>query len=262
MIYITGDTHGEFSKLSNTNWPVSTYMTREDYIIVTGDFGLIFNPVQTKDEIWWTKWIAGKPWTLLFVDGNHDNHPKLNDLPRELKFGSDVGIVSDSIFHLRRGEIYTIEGRTFLAFGGAASIDKVYRTPGVSWWPEEIPSYAEMDHCLNIIEKNSYHVDIILAHTCPDPIAPIIAGYRGLHLHEDPTQKMLNHITTVCEFSHYFCGHFHVNMDYGRYHFLYTKIVDLDVVIGEYNNGDRKGWPCDDDGRSVNETDFQYQDTD
>ena len=236
MIYVTGDTHGNFSRLSNKNWKQGKELNKEDYVIVMGDFGLIFNPVMTKDELYWIKWLDGRPWTTLFIDGNHDNHPKLNELPRDLKFGAEVGIVSDSIFHLRRGEIYTIEGKTFLAFGGAASTDQGSRRMGISWWPDEVPNYTEMDHCTKSIEKHGYKVDVILSHTCPDSIAPIIAGYRGIHSYEDPTQMMLHHIITTCEFDHYFCGHFHINMDYDKYHFLYERIANLDEVIERYNN--------------------------
>ena len=250
-VFLTGDTHGVFSRLSNKNWKQSKDLTKEDYVIILGDCGLIFNPVMTNDELYWKKWLDGKPWTTLYICGNHDNHPKLNDLPRDLKFGAEVGSISDSIFHLRRGEIYTIEGRTFLAFGGATSIDRESRTTGVSWWPEEVPSYTEMDHCLDSINDHNHKVDVILAHTCPQSIAPIIAGYRGLHLHDDPTQKMLNHITTVCEFDHFFCGHFHLNMDYKNYHFLYERIANLDEVIERYNSED-----------TGTDFTFQYQDTD
>jgi hypothetical protein len=227
MIFITGDTHGEFSKLSNTNWPISTLLTRDDYIIVTGDAGLIFHPVQSKDEIYWTKWISKKPWNLLMIDGNHENHPKLNQLPREEKFGGIVGKIADNIYHLRRGEIYEIEGKKILTFGGAASIDKAYRTDGISWWAEEVPNYADMENCYRSMEKHNNSVDYIIAHTCPQALAPVIAGRRGSIAFDDPTQRMLDHITSGCTFRHFFCGHWHEDVSYGNYHFLYNKIANL-----------------------------------
>ena len=39
MFYITGDTHGQLSRLLNID---DTYLTKEDYIIVLGDFGFIW----------------------------------------------------------------------------------------------------------------------------------------------------------------------------------------------------------------------------
>jgi len=234
-LFITGDCHGNFSRFSNTNWPVSTYLTRDDYIIITGDCGLLYYPTPTPEEIWWTKWLTKKPWTLLYVDGNHENHPKLAALPQEQMFGGTVGKVAENIFHLRRGEIYEIAGKKILTFGGAASTDKAYRIEYVSWWPEEIPNYAEMEHCRDSIEKHNYRVDYIIAHTCPQALAPILAARRGLALIDDPTQRMLDHITSACRFDHYFCGHFHEDVDYGQFHFLYTHILNTgeltDVVV-------------------------------
>jgi len=233
MIYITGDTHGEFSKLSEVNWPESAYLTRDDYIIVTGDFGLIFNPIPSKNEIYWMEWLNEKPWTLLFIDGNHDNHPMLNALPREEKFGGVVGKVSDNIYHLRRGEVYVIDGIKILTFGGAASIDKAHRIEGISWWADELPSYADTNNCAVNLEKHNRTVDIIIAHTCPQSLAPIIAGRKGNWIYPDPTQKMIDHIISSCQFDHYFCGHWHEDLSFGKYHLLYNKIVNMKYFIGE-----------------------------
>jgi hypothetical protein len=235
MLFITGDTHGSFERLSFANWPESRSLCRNDYIIVAGDFGLIFNNIQTKDERWWTDWLKDRPWTILFVCGNHENHPLLNALPREERFGGTVGVVANNIFHLRRGEIYTIDNRNILTFGGAASIDKASRVDGVSWWAEELPSYGDMENCIKSMEKHNYTVDFIIAHTCPQVVAQMLMARQGGYLHEDPTQKMLDHIISVCEFDHYFCGHFHQNMDIGKYHFLYTKIINVEQLIKDFN---------------------------
>ena len=41
MIYLTGDTHNDFSKLSNKSLKKHDLkLTEDDYIIVAGDFGL------------------------------------------------------------------------------------------------------------------------------------------------------------------------------------------------------------------------------
>ena len=42
-------------------------------------------------------------------------------------------MISDSICHLMRGQVFDIDGKTFFTFGGGNSIDKAWRTPGVSW---------------------------------------------------------------------------------------------------------------------------------
>lgn len=225
MIYITGDTHGNFSRFSNTNWSYPRPLTANDYIIIAGDCGLLFWPEQTKDEKWWTKWLTSKPWTLLYVCGNHENFTKLNALPLEQRFGGTVGKIADNIFHLRRGEIYEIEEKRILTFGGAMSIDKAYRKAGVSWWPEEIPNYAEMDHCIATMERYNYCVDYIVAHTCPRSLLPLLSSKISITV-DDPTGRMLDHITSSCQFDHFFCGHFHMDVDYGKFHFLYNRVMN------------------------------------
>ena len=44
MIFITGDTHAEFERRFKTeNFPEQKEMTKDDYVIICGDFGGIFD---------------------------------------------------------------------------------------------------------------------------------------------------------------------------------------------------------------------------
>ena len=40
MIYITGDCHGDWRRFSSDCFPEQKEMTRNDYVIICGDFGL------------------------------------------------------------------------------------------------------------------------------------------------------------------------------------------------------------------------------
>ena len=42
MIYITGDTHSNFERLSEERFPVQGEMNKDDYVIICGDFGGIW----------------------------------------------------------------------------------------------------------------------------------------------------------------------------------------------------------------------------
>lgn len=90
-IYVIGDTHNciDIAKLSLRNFPESRKFTAEDYVIICGDFGfpLLSSdvlPESIKDSdrdirsgrktyLYWMNWLRQKPYTILFVDGNHDN---------------------------------------------------------------------------------------------------------------------------------------------------------------------------------------------
>ena len=39
MIYATGDTHGNFQRFAPEHFPEQAGMTKEDYMIICGDFG-------------------------------------------------------------------------------------------------------------------------------------------------------------------------------------------------------------------------------
>ena len=49
MIYITGDIHGDPRRLSMECFPEQKEMTKDDYVIICGDFGLVWEKVYTRD---------------------------------------------------------------------------------------------------------------------------------------------------------------------------------------------------------------------
>jgi predicted phosphodiesterase len=79
LIYVCGDTHIpiDIFKLSVGNFPEQKQMTKDDYIIIAGDFGGVWN--NSKEELYWRKWLNDKNFTTLFVDGNHENFELSNN---------------------------------------------------------------------------------------------------------------------------------------------------------------------------------------
>ena len=68
---------------------------------------------------------------LYFCDGNHEHFGTLDpdaDAPVQ---------ISDHVIYVPRGTAIDISGVRVGFCGGAESIDREYRTEGVSWWPEE-----------------------------------------------------------------------------------------------------------------------------
>ena len=143
MIFVTGDTHGDFTRFATGNFPEQKEMTKDDFVIICGDFGGVWDG--SKTERYWLDWLESKPFTTLFVSGNHENYDMLARLPVEQWNGGKVHIIEDNMIHLMRGQIFTIDGLKFFTFGGAYSIDKMSRAEGISWFPEEIPSREEYE---------------------------------------------------------------------------------------------------------------------
>ena len=80
-IYVTGDTQQENNseKLSEENFVEQKELTKDDFVIITGDFGYYWNE-KSKKEIESREKLATKPFTILYIEGNHDNYDFIEKL--------------------------------------------------------------------------------------------------------------------------------------------------------------------------------------
>lgn len=82
MIHITGDCHSNFERFNRRIFPEQDEMTKEDCVIICGDFGGVWNKdEESKQETMVLNWLECKPFTTLFVDGNHENFDRLYSYP-------------------------------------------------------------------------------------------------------------------------------------------------------------------------------------
>lgn len=235
MVYITGDCHADFTRFSTRNFPEQKTMTRDDYVIVCGDFGGVWNfMVPSKDEIYWINWFAQKPFTLLFVDGNHENFDRLKEYPKVKFHGGMAHKIRDNIYHLMRGYVFDLQGKKFFAFGGARSHDiqdgilnfedypsindcirdynartrrgEMLRINHLSWWADELPTSAEMKRGIRELEKVNFDVDFVISHCLPQEVCTV-AGYRSA----DKLTMYFNELVLEhkLKFYRWYCGHYH-----------------------------------------------------
>lgn len=231
MIFLTGDIHGDLDirKLSNKNWPESKNLNKTDYLIILGDFGLIWSNPITSEEKYWLEWLNDRPFTTLVVDGNHENHDMLDQLDFTEFAGHKAGIIKENILHLKRGNIYNIDNKKFFVMGGAESHDKPYRVEGKSWWRNEIPSRYEFYYALDNLAIENNEVDYILTHTAPRSIIDIVfSNLQTEGMKKDPTTIFFDEIYKTIKFKKWYCGHFHDDVDYHNVSFLYKKIDQLE----------------------------------
>ncbi len=219
---ITGDTHGtiDIGKVVQFFKDHEDEYTEDDYLIICGDVGVCgFDPDIEKEA---RKILRSLPVTVLFVDGNHEHHPRLNDLPVDEWMGGKVHFVEPEIIHLMRGQVYDINGTKIFTFGGAYSIDKFARIEGISWFPEEIPTREEYEEGLDNLEKCDYQVDYIITHTAPYEVAAFL-GYGDKTNSETTLRRYFQRIADEAEFKKWFFGHFHED-----------EVIE-DVFVAMYN---------------------------
>lgn len=222
MIYITGDIHGriDIDKLNSKKFPQGKALTKDDYVIIVGDFGLVWN--NDKEDRYWRKWLNEKPWTTLFIDGNHENFDLLDNYPVESWNGGLVSKIESSIYHLKRGQIFTLDGLTFFTFGGARSIDRVYRTEGKSWWPQEEPKEFEYLRAWGNLDRVRHQVDYILTHEAPGQLYTLLTKDTPY-----PLSQFLQNIDEKVTYQHWYFGHHHINITIDNKSCLYEKIIQL-----------------------------------
>jgi len=213
-LYITGDCHGEFSRFHSARFQP------DDIVIIAGDMGLPwgeenFYGIGGCQTLWSyqdrqnLRMLRELPCQFLFIDGNHENFDLLRDIPCDASlYGGTARKLADNIYHLSRGRIYTILGKTFFTMGGATSVDRRYRRERISWWPEEIPSYAEWEEAFAVLDRQGWKVDYVVTHTCPNEF---LHGHKDFTVWPDicPVRQMLDRIRGRIEYGWWFFGHFH-----------------------------------------------------
>lgn len=162
MIYFTGDTHRDIDihKLSSVNFNIPC--TKDDYMVVLGDFGCVWDG--SKSDAYWLDWLEDKPFTTLFIPGNHENYTLLREYTLEEWNGGCVRKIRPSVIMLERGYVFDLCDRSFFCMGGADSYDKQYRKEGISWWADEMPSDAEYGLAYDNLSKRNWTVDYVLTH--------------------------------------------------------------------------------------------------
>ena len=226
-IFLTGDTHNdlEINRISFKNFPLGKELTKDDLIIVLGDFG--FPWLGDNCDNYWLDWIEDRPFSLAFIDGNHVNFPLHYEYPEEHWMGGKTNVLRPHIHHLSRGEIFTFNNQTFFCFGGARSIDKAYRKEGKSWWPQEIPNAKEMANGADKLYECNYKVDFILTHCAPNYVTDILFPYENQH--DDVTNYLEKVVRQNTDFKKWFIGHYHIDRSYDdqKYNILYHDILEI-----------------------------------
>ena len=226
MIFISGDTHGSMGlpRFNMKNFPLQKELTKNDYMIITGDFGLVFS--LDKEEEYWLNWLHKKNYVSLWIDGNHENHSMLDKMPVSIWNGGKVHFINDSVIHLMRGQVFNINGTKIFTFGGADSIDKANRTEGKSWWKREMPSNAEYEEGLDNLDKCDWKIDLVISHDCSTRVfEKLMAGLWVKSL--TSINKYFEVLEEKLDYRQWYFGHYHEDRWIDDKHRLIYHNVEL-----------------------------------
>lgn len=226
MIFITGDMHGahDIIKFSPKHFTMQSELTRSDHVIICGDFGLLWSGSEKEKKL--LEWLEERPWTTLWIDGNHENFDMLKAYPIEEWNGGQIQRITEHIFHLCRGNVFEIEGRSFFAFGGAESHDKHYREYGKSIWKEEMPSDEEIERGRQALKNVGMKADYIITHSLPSHIQDELFDSAGFC--RNRLTDFFDEVDEKANFKLWFSGHYHYSGWYDKKHILiYNDIVRL-----------------------------------
>lgn len=224
MIYITGDIHGDINRFNSSFMPNESSWTNDDYLIICGDFGLIF--ADDEDEKRWLDELSEKTYTILWVDGNHENFNALYKYPVETWNGGKVHRIRKNILHLMRGQVFTIYVKKFFTFGGAYSIDRYMRVKNKSYWEQELPNNDEYNEAIRNLKENGNAVDYIITHTAPRELIRRLGYYPDPHDME--LTGFLEWIMYQIEYDKWFFGHFHEDKAVDTKHrALFYDVVEI-----------------------------------
>lgn len=226
MVYVTGDTHGDLSRFAEINMRGESKWAADDVIIVCGDFGFLF--LNNSFEESCLNELEKKPYTICFVDGNHENFSAIFEYPCEEWNGGKIHRIRKNIIHLMRGQVFNIQGKKIFTFGGAYSIDRAEKKLQSLYWKEELPSDKELDEATKNLQAHDMKVDYIITHTAPQKIIRLM-GYVP-NEHDSCFTNWLEWIMEQVEFKKWFFGHWHIDKEItDKFRAMLNDVVTIDL---------------------------------
>ncbi len=229
MVYLTGDTHGDFRRIKQFCFKVTP--TLDDTMIILGDAS--FNYYGNYRDKNAKEYASKLPITLFCIHGNHERRPATIPTYIEKEYhGGMVWYEEDypNILFAKDGEIYDFDGRKCIVIGGAYSVDKYYRLAmGWNWFPDEQPSEAIKQQVEKQLASVGNTIDIVLSHTCPLRYEPTKVFLKKVDQStvDKSTELWLGEIEKKITYSKWYCGHYHITKEIDKLQFVFEDYDTL-----------------------------------
>lgn len=200
---IIGDVHGKL----NEYIPIAD---EAQHSIQLGDLGFKYDPITVLDSD-----------RHKVLGGNHDNY--------ELVEGQ---FINQTPHFLGDFGVHTVpEVGDFFFVRGGYSIDKAYRTEGVSWWPGEQLSYAQGYKAYEKYQE--VRPDLMLSHECPEFVIDMVSGSKvwdGEVIRPSMTAKLLQQMFEIHQPKMWFFGHHHRTFEKEVNGTMFICLPELDYI--------------------------------
>ena len=243
MIYLTGDTHGDFSRVEYFCRRMQT--TRDDILIILGDAGINFGSESRAKRC--RQSLADLPITLFCIHGNHEYRPAGDPAYRLMPWhGGSVWVDEEFPFicFAKDGDIYDLAGQKAIVLGGAYSVDKFYRLANkYSWYDDEQPSDEIKAYAEKQLDAAGWKVDVVLSHTVPLKYEPteVFMSCIDQSQVDKSTEKWLDKIEERLDYKAWYAGHYHTAKRIDKLRIMFE---DFDVLPGKdeyYYSGEKIG---------------------
>lgn len=205
MICVTGDLHGDITRFRS---PVLKKLRRGDALIITGDFGCIWDG--SKKEKKMLKKLGKKKYNVLFAEGVHENFDLLEEYPVEQWCGGKTRLISGNLRQLMRGQYYTIAQKNVFVFGGGQSEENnSYLEPDdEKSWIKELPTDEELEEGLRNLEQHGNEADFIISYEPPARMIEFIDIGKTSRNH---INTYLDKVLDTAKFKMWYFGKRHIN---------------------------------------------------
>ena len=248
LVAIAGDWHGNVPWGRRVISHAASILLHDGprILLQAGDFGVWLRPGERNayttaagreverdnflDEL--EKALAEHDMELWFADGNHENHPLLRELTAENPY------ITPHIRYLERGTRWKWHNLTWVACGGAVSVDKLLRTEGKDWFREEEITLTD-----RFAVTDPGYADVLLSHDCPSWVplkmfTPTPEPWKPQIPKANAHREGMAEIAAELNLSWIFHGHYHQYAD----QFLSVpwgecRVVSLDTDGREGNWG-------------------------
>lgn len=180
---LCGDCHGHLEKYLRI---LTEADEREVPTMLLGELGF------KKEHNWFISHKFNLRHKIIF--GNHDYFPYLN-----------------KPYSMGRFKAWTEPKGSFFSIAGAFSIDKKYRTEGVTWFAEEEMSVGEQSECLALYEK--FKPSYVLTHDGPESVIDDFFNYTYKFPNGNYTNKFYDTLLHYHKPKAWVFAHHHCSMD-------------------------------------------------